>query len=256
MDTLPFDALGQGPPVVFLHCFPLDRAMWAGQLPAVASAHRRAYAVDLPGFGHAALPDSGAPSLDAYATAVLAWMDAQEMPTATLVGLSLGGYTALAMYRLAPERVRALVLADTRASADTPEAKAGRVVSQGIVRQKGPVGILDRLIPGLVAPGTRTALREEIRAMAARQTTEGVLFALLAMRDRADERNLLGRITVSTLVMVGDQDQVTPPAEMLAMAEAIPGGRYALVHGAGHLSNLERPTEFNRHLAEFLADEE
>ena len=229
--------------------------MWAGQLQAIASANHRAYTVDLPGFGQAALPEGGPPSLDAYATAVFAWMDAQEIPAATLVGLSLGGYTALAMYRLAPERVRALVLADTRAGADTPEAKAGRVVSLGVVRQKGPAGILDRLIPGLLAAGTRRTVRDEVCAMAARQTSEGVSYALVAMRDRADERELLGKITVATLVIVGEHDQVTPPAEMLAMAEAIPRGRYAVVPGAGHLSALEQPTEFNRLLVEFVTNE-
>lgn len=252
-----YEALGDGRPVVFVHSFPLDRAMWRNELARTAET-RRAIALDLPGFGASgldALPDGfsvSAPSLDAYVRATLAVMDAERCPRATIVGLSLGGYVALALAKHHPERVEALVLADTRAAGDTPPVKAGRVMNQALVRSRGAGALIDKLLPGLVAPTTPESVRAEVRAMAARQSPEGVGYALLAMRDREDTTESLGALRVPTLLLVGEHDAVTPPAEMRAMADAIGGARFETLANAGHLSNLEAPEAFGSALDAFL----
>lgn len=244
---------GAGLDVVFLHSFPLDRAMWVGQLIAVGGARCRAVMVDLPGFGASPLPAGAAPTLDAYAHAVLATLDALGTQRAVFVGLSLGGYVALALAALAPARVAGLVLADTRASADDAVVRAGRIVNLALVRDRGVEALVERMLPNLVAPACPDAVRARVRSMAAQQSREGVAFALTAMRDRPDRTPLLATITAPTLVLVGEHDAITPPDEMRAMAGRIPGAQFAVIEGAGHLANIEQPARFNAPFEAFIA---
>lgn len=233
---------------LFLHSFPVDRRMWSAQCEALAAAGRRAVAIDLPGFGGAARMTREPPSLDGYVDAVVAALDALGLGRVTLVGLSLGGYVALRLVALAPERVGALVLADTRAAADSPETRAGRVLNLGLVRTKGAGALIDKMLPHLLAPDAPASLRTTLRGWAVEQPAGGVSDALLAMRDRADATATLATIRCPTLLLVGSLDGITPPAEHAAMGAAIAGSRVEVIEGAGHLSNLERPEAFNEAL--------
>jgi pimeloyl-ACP methyl ester carboxylesterase len=244
---------GDGPAVVFIHSFPLDRAMWAGQVATVTGRGQRAVLVDLPGFGAAPLPeDGGAPSLDVYVRALLATLDGLAIERGVFVGLSLGGYVALRLAAVAPERATGFVLADTRAAADSPEAKAGRIVNLALVRDKGVGALVEKMIPLLLAPESVPAVGPAMRAMGARQSREGISFALVAMRDRPDQTATLAAVRVPVRVMAGARDKITPPDEHRAMAAKLARGHYVELPGAGHLSNLENPDAFNAALGEFL----
>ena len=249
MSTLPATTdLGHGDPWVLLHSFPIDRRMWSAQCSALAARGHRAIAADLPGFGDAPRMTREPPTLDGYVDAVLATLDALALDRVTLVGLSLGGYVALRLAARAPDRLRALVLADTRAAPDSPETRAGRVLNLGLVRARGPGALIDKMLPHLLAAEAPAALRATLRGWAVEQSVEGVTDALLAMRDRADATATLATIGCPTLLVVGSRDTITPPAEHTAMAAAIAGARREVIEGAGHLSNLERPAEFTEAL--------
>lgn len=247
-EPTPTTDTGRGDPWVLLHSFPIDRRMWSAQREALAAAGRRVIALDLPGFGDAPRMGREPPSMDGYADAVLASLDALGVDRVTLVGLSLGGYVALALAARAPHRLGALVLADTRAAPDGPEARAGRVINLGLVGAKGPGALIDKMLPNLLAPDAPASLRETVRGWAAGQPTEGVTDALRAMRDRADATPVLATLRCPTLLVVGARDAITPPSEHAAMAEAIAGSRVEVIEGAGHLSNLDRPAAFSEAL--------
>ncbi len=238
--------------VVFLHSFPMDRAMWDAQRAAVESDGHRALALDLAGFGDAPLPPDAAPTIETYAAQVLSTLDAHGVARAVFVGLSLGGYVALCIASMAPARVAALVLADTRSAADDPPTRAGRIINLSLVRDRGVEALFDKMRPMLLAPDHDPAVATQLRAMALRQRPESVAFALVAMRDRPDRGAVLDAFAAPTLVLVGDRDVITPPAEMTAMAARMRDARVEVLEGAGHLSNLERPEGFNRALRAFL----
>lgn len=240
-------------PWVLLHSFPIDRRMWSAQCEALAARGHTAVALDLPGFGDAPRMTREPPSLDGYVDAVLSSLDALAFERVTLVGLSLGGYVALRLAGRAPGRLGSLVLADTRAAADSPEARAGRVLNQGLVRSRGPAALIEKMLPNLLAPEAPESLRATLRAWAAEQSPEGITDALLAMRDRGDATAALGAIRCPTLLLVGARDAITPPAEHAAMGAAIAGSRVEVIEGAGHLSNLERPDAFNDALLRWSA---
>lgn len=253
---LALDDAGQGDPWVLLHSFPIDRRMWASQREALASSGRRVVAVDLPGFGGTLPLTTDAPSLDGYVDALLGTLDHLGLDRVTVLGLSLGGYVALRLAARAPERLRALVLADTRAAGDSPETRASRVLNLGLVRTRGPSALIEKMLPHLLAPGAPEPLKAQLRQWASEQSAEGVTRALLAMRDRQDASGVLPRLRCPTLLVVGAHDGITPPAEHHAMAAAIGDARVAVIEGAGHLSNLERPDEFNRSVLGWAAEAE
>ena len=236
-------------PLVLLHPFPLDAGFWSAVIPALA-AGRTVEALDFPGLGAAPLEDS--PTVDGFADAVARRIAAMPGGRAAVCGLSLGGYTALALAARHPERVAALVLADTRAEPDTPEARQGRLDSAALVRAEGPGAFLDGFIPRLVARGDDAALGAA-RAIADAQRPEGIARALEALAGRADRRPDLAAMTMPTLVIVGSEDALTPPPLSEAMVAALPDASLLVMAGAGHLSALERPGEFAAAVEAFLA---
>lgn len=236
-------------PLVLLHPFPLDAGFWSPVLPHLA-ADRDVILCEFPGLGGA--PMTEAPSVDGFADAVAAVI-AERAPDgrAAVCGLSLGGYAALALAARHPSRVAALVLADTRAEADAPDARAGRHESAAQVRAEGPAAFLDGFIPRLVAPGD-TASLHAARAIADAQEPEAIARALEALAGRADRRADLPAMGVPSLVVVGSEDGLTPLPFAETLVAGLPDAELVVIPGAGHLSALERPEQFAAAVRGFL----
>lgn len=247
-----YDDFGRGAAVVFLHGFPLDRTMWAAQTSALASQHR-CLAVDARGFGDS--PPAPPFSIDRYADDVVGVLDVVAVDQAVIVGLSMGGYVAFALWRRHPDRVRGLVLADTRATADPPDARDRRRELMEVARTGGPRAVADRQIVGVLGKTTRERrpdIVETVRGVMMRASVDGIVGALEAMLGRPDSTSALPTISVPTLVIAGDEDVITPAKDTRAMHAAIRGSRLEILAGAGHLSSIERPAAFNAVLSEFL----
>ena len=247
-----YDDVGTGLPVVFLHGFPHNRTLWAPQLGGLMS-RARCIAPDLRGFGESQI--SGPYSMGRYADDVIAMLDALQIERAVIAGLSMGGYIAFEIWRRHRERVRALVLADTRSGADTDEAKAKRRAMIALARAKGSGAVADAQIGSMVGKTTRERhpdIADAIHRMLTVAPVEGVVGALEAMIERPDSTPTLATIDVPTLIIVGDEDALTPPQEARAMHGLIAGSRLEILEGAGHVSNVERPAAFNHVASEFL----
>jgi 3-oxoadipate enol-lactonase len=230
---------GAGSAVLLLHGYPLDGAMWSG-VARVLSTSFRVVKPDLPGHGENA---AAAPaSLETHADFVEALLAELPAPVG-LAGFSMGGYIALALMKRRPEKVRALALVDSRAGADDEGGKAKREEGIALVRSEGVEAIARAMVPKLLSPegAKKPDLVERLTRMIKRQKPETIAADLAAMRDRADQTDLLPQIAVPTLVIVGEQDVLTVPAESQAMAAAIPGAKLLTIPGAGHLAPMERP---------------
>jgi len=249
-----YDEVGSGPAVLFIHAFPFAGELWAPQVAAL-STQFRVVVPDLFGFGATALPDSGVWSIADGAAALAEVIDTLNLAPVVVVGLSMGGYIALSLVRLHPEKLRALVLADTRAEADSAEAKAGRDKAIAAVETGGAAAQVEAMLPkalGRTTHATRPGIVSEFRALGLAQTQDGVIAGLKALRDRPDAVAGLSTILVPTLVIVGEEDELTPPAAAQVLAKGIPNATLKMLPQAGHLSNLEVPDEFNAALLEFL----
>jgi pimeloyl-ACP methyl ester carboxylesterase len=247
--TLRYGDHGRRAPLLAVHGWPLDQALWAPQVAAFAG-ERRLLTPDLVGAG--ASSGGGRDTVEAHAADLAALQDALGLGPVVLMGLSMGGYVALAFARAYPERLAGLVLADTRAEPDSAEARAGRYALAARVTEEG-VGILvEELVPKLLAPGAGGQRREAVAAMIRRQPVAGVTAALAAMAARPDARPGLSAIAVPALVLVGAEDVITPPEAARALAAGLPAAEAVVLPGAGHLANLDEPGAFNAALRAFL----
>jgi 3-oxoadipate enol-lactonase len=245
---------GKGQSVVFLHAFPLNQSMWDEQIDAFSPDYR-IITFDWRGFG-ASTQGERRVTMDVFAEDLRGLIDALQIESATICGLSMGGYAALAFYRRFADRVKSLILCDTRATADTEEAKATRLHTAESVRASGPSAIAGQMttkLLGTTTIGTRPALVARVQEMIESNRSEAIVQAQEGMAARSDSNEVLGRIDCPTLVVVGSDDQLTPQEEVKRMADGITGARFEVIPQAGHLPNLERPAEFNRLLADFLA---
>jgi pimeloyl-ACP methyl ester carboxylesterase len=243
--------VGKGPAIVLVHGFPLDGAMWSGVARAL-SPRFHVFKPDLPGRGNSEAP---APkSIEAHADFLESLLGQIEGPVG-LAGFSFGGYVALALMKRRPEKVRALALVDTRASADDDAGRAKRDETIAAVREQGVAPLVESMPAKLVSPESmgRADLVERVRRIISRQRPETVEADLTAMRDRPDSNDFLPEISVPALVVVGERDVLTPPADSEAMAAAIPNARLVVVPGAGHLTPMERPKAVAEALGEFFA---
>jgi 3-oxoadipate enol-lactonase len=231
------------PTALLLHAFPLDSRMWQPQRAALEEAGWHVVAPDLPG------PDGGN-ALGDWAERVLHVVDGPLVP----VGVSMGGYLTFELWRRAAERIVALVLVDTRAGADTPEGRAGREESIRVVCEEGVAELWEGLEPKMFAAGVVPEVAARAREIVLEQGSSRLRQALEALRDRSDSTPLLAEIGVPVLVVVGEEDAITPPAESEAMVAALPDARLVRVGGAGHLTPLERPDDLNDALLSFLAE--
>jgi 3-oxoadipate enol-lactonase len=246
---------GAGAPVVFVHGFPLDNSMWDGQLTRIGKS-RRAIAVDLRGFGRSeVVPGTAtmaqmADDIDALLTA----LDIAE--PVVLCGLSMGGYVAFQFWKRHRSRVRALVLCDTRAIADTPEAAAGRLKTADDVIAHGMGPLAEAMLPKLFAPATfqaRPEIIEAARKTILAQKPEGVAAALRGMAERPDTRHCLPEVSQPTLVVVGEHDAISTVDEMRGLAGAILPAEFVVIPNSGHMTPLENAPAFDTALEKFLA---
>lgn len=251
--TIAYDDVGTGLPVVFLHAFPLNRTMWDPQLGALV-AECRCIAIDMRGAGESA---PAAPyTMDRFADDVVGVLDVLQIERAVIVGLSMGGYVAFALWRRHPGRVRAFVLADTRATADTPDVAGRRRWLMDMAETQGSTAVANAQITGLVGKTTRERrpdIYDATHRMIAQAPVGGIIGGIEALMTRPDSTPTCATITVPTLVVVGEEDVITPAKEVRRMQESIPGSSLEVLRQAGHLSNLERPAAFNTVVSEFLA---
>ncbi len=250
--TMAYDDAGGGMPVVLLHGFPHDRSMWSAQMRGL-SGQCRCIAPDLRGFGGS---DVTAPySMDRYADDIALLLDALGIQHAVIGGLSMGGYVALAFWRRHAERVIALVLSDTRAPADTTETIAKRRDLIAVAKEHGSAAVADAMITGMMGKRTRQRHPElvaQVYRMLAAAPVDGVIGALDALITRPDSTPTLATIDVPTLIIVGDEDVLTPPADARALHAGIAQSSLEILKGAGHLANVERPAAYNHVVGEFL----
>jgi 3-oxoadipate enol-lactonase len=255
--TIRYLEAGSGWPVVLLHAFPLSAEMWRPELERVPEGWHF-LAPDLRGFG----PDAPAPvanrkvTLDDMAEDVGLLLDHLEIEAAVIGGLSMGGYVTFALFRSEPERFNGMILADTKADADTPEGREGRRKMIEVAHARGALGVADAMLPKLLGATSKTrrpALMPQVRQMIENQRVEGIVAAIEAMIARPDSTPDLPRIACPALVVVGDEDELTPRADAERMQNHISRSRLVVLPEAGHLSNLEAPDGFTLAVSDFLA---
>jgi len=245
---------GEGRPLVLLHGFPFNSAQWEPQLASPPSGWRL-IAPDLRGFGASSGGGSGPYTMDIFAADIALLLDSLKVDRAVFCGLSMGGYVAFSLLRGFRERVSGLVLCDTRAGADSPEAKAGRRALADQVAREGTAAVRSAMLPKLVSETTRRERPEvvdRIGDMIDIAPTDSLQRTLHGLAERADSEPLLRGVQVPTLVIVGEDDAITPPGDAEILARGIPGARIETIAEAGHVSNLEQPERFSRALDDFL----
>ncbi|MGQ0550216.1 MAG: alpha/beta fold hydrolase [Armatimonadota bacterium] len=251
--TLAYEREGQGRPVILIHGFPLNRTMWRPQIEALRDRFT-VIAPDLRGFGEARGPMNDL-TMDTYAGDVVALLDRLEMDRVALAGISMGAYAAFRVVASAAGRIHSLIIADSRAGPDSEEARQARHAAIKRIQTEGPNGFLEEFTARLVGPTTkmeRPAVLDAVRQIAGKPPAPSLIAALAAMAARPDSRPLLASITVPTLVIVGEEDSLTPPEAATEIVADVRAGRLVTIPQAGHLSNLEAPEAFNRALREFL----
>ncbi len=240
-------------PLVLIHGHPFDRTMWAPQLADPdLSAGRRIVAPDLRGYGASPVVPGTTP-LGVFADDIAALLDELGIGEFVLAGLSMGGQIAMECCRRFPERVRGLVLADTFPDPETPDGRRARRATADRLLAEGMRPYADEVLHKMVAPYADPAVQAHVHRMMTATDPEGAAAALRGRAERPDYRELLTRITVPALVVVGEDDEYTPVRDAEAMHAALPDATLHVVTGAAHLPNLERPKEFNGILRDFLS---
>lgn len=245
---------GLGMPVLLVHGFPLEHSMWDAQI-AQLSLRWRVVAPDLRGFGGSQVTP-GTVTMEQMADDMAALVDGLGIDEPIVFcGLSMGGYVALEFWRKYARRLRGLVLCDTRAAPDTPEAVAGRLKMAERLLAEGTMPLADAMLPRLFAPATlenhpNISAIERQKILGARP--DGLAAALRGMAARRDFRGDLAKIAVPTMVIVGEHDAISTVDEMRSIAKAIPDAEFVIIPGAGHMTPLEDPDGFNEAIEQFL----
>lgn len=230
---------GHGPVALFVHGFPLDSTMWLEQIDALSDI-RRCIAPDLRGFGRSTPSVRPILSMDDLADDLVSLLDAVDVEQVDLVGLSMGGYVALAFAERHPERLRTLTLVDTKSTEDSADAKAGRDAVAGRVATEGRSGLAADMIGVLVAESASSWTRARLRTMIESTPAESIVAALRGMKHRPDRTAVLSNLTVPVAVIVGEHDALSPLSDADHMAVAA-GGALTVVPDAGHMSPIEDP---------------
>ena len=240
---------------VLLHAFPIGANLWEPQMHSIPPGWRL-ITPDLRGFGGSTdLDSSGTASMNDYAVDLVDLLDELGLARVVVGGASMGGYATFAFLQAANDRIDGLVLANTRAGADSPEARANRRNMLAILNREGPSGVAREMMPKLLGKTTHETNPEveaAVRRLIKQQSPEAIRAAIHRMMHRADSTPLLATIKVPTLVITGEEDELIPIDESRAIADAVPGATLLLIPRAGHLSNLEQPDPFNNALTAFL----
>ena len=251
-----YDQVGAGQPLVLLHAFPLSREMWRDQIREFADDYQ-IIAPDARGFGESSA-FAGEPSLEIVAHDVAALLDELKITRPIILcGLSMGGYTALEFARQFPQRLAGLILCDTRADADSDEAKMARDEMIEFAQSHTGEEVAEKMLPKLLGQTTREhnlAVAARVRELAHELTGHNAANMIRALKNRRDSTGILSEIKVPTLVVGGEEDEISSPAVMGEMAARIHGARHETIRDAGHLSNLEAPESFNAVLREWLSE--
>lgn len=249
---------GAGKPVLLVHGFPFHRGQWSAIVPALA-LHARVIVPDLRGFGGSAFGPSGdeiVQSMDAHADELAELLDSLRVSEpVTLVGFSMGGYVSFSFFRRHRARIGALALCNTRAIADTPEGAAGRATLAARVLVEGPAPVIEGMLPRLLAPETLASRPDVVASVGELMEVAppaGIAASLRGMAARRDSTALLPHIDVPTLVVVGEHDVISPPAEMRSIATAISRARLVELPRCGHMSTHEAPQGLASALESFV----
>ena len=241
--------------LALIHAFPLGAGMWEAQLKA-APAGWRLIAPDLRGFGGSTIPDpDDSPSMDDYAADVIDLLNELSIKSAVIAGCSMGGYAALAVARHAPQLLRALVLIDTRATADTLEGRANRRSMLALLEREGPSGVARDMMPKLLGKTTleeRQDIEPMVRRLVKQHSASALRGGIQRMMARPDSSALLQELTAPLLIIVGEEDVLTPPGDARKMAGLNPKAQLIMIPRTGHLPNLEQPEALNDTLFGFL----
>ena len=249
---LAFEQYGEGEPLLFVHGFPLSGRLWEHVIEPFSGAYKLIIP-DLRGMGHSQASETAC--MATYADDLAGLLDAiGESRPAVIVGLSMGGYLTFEFYRRHRERVRGLVLVDTRCEADAPEKARDRAAMAERVRVDGGVVVADAMMDALFGPQASSELRDAWREIISSTPPQGIIAALAAMAERTDSTATLAEIDVATLVVVGQHDALTPPSAAQTIHEGITASQMEIIPHAGHMVPVEQPTPFNRVLREFLEE--
>jgi len=248
---LAYEERGSGPVLLFIHGFPFDRTMWVAQLAGLAKI-RTAVAVDLRGHGLSDVMSGGDFSMDLFADDVAKTLDAIGADKADIVGLSMGGYVLFSFWRRHPERVRSLIFIDTKAEADSDEAKAGREKTAETAASQGMQPIYETLASKVVGSSPSVEVQDKLKEMMLGTAPEVAAADALAMRDRADSTADLPNITVPVLWLHGEEDALMPIEGARASAAKVPGAKFVSIPKGGHVSPMENPEAVNAAIQEFL----
>jgi pimeloyl-ACP methyl ester carboxylesterase len=250
---LAYDDHGSGDALVLVHGHPFDRSMWRPQAERFAKSHR-VIVPDLRGYGQSAVVP-GITTLEEFARDIAGLLDRLGIGAFVLGGLSMGGQIVLEFHRLFADRIRGLVLADTFAQAETEDGRKARNAMADRLLAEGMDGYADEVLPRMVAPRTieeNPEVARHVLGMMRATSPEGAAAALRGRAERPDYTEMLPKIAVPTLVVVGSEDAYTPVADAEYMSTRIPGATLAVIDGAGHMPNLERPDEFGSVLEQLV----
>jgi pimeloyl-ACP methyl ester carboxylesterase len=246
---------GSGPPLLLVHGFPLDHSMWSEQLSALAARHR-VIAPDLRGFGSSSATP-GVVTMERMADDLAELLTAMGIAEpVTFCGLSMGGYIAWQFWRRHAARLRALVLCDTRAIADAPDAAKNRLTLAERVEREGTATVAEAMVPKLFGPDVHKNHPERVEAMRRvilAANPVGIAAALRGMAERPSAEAWLPEIRVPALLVVGRDDAISPAAEMRTIADRMPNARFVEILAAGHMSPLENPAAVNEAILAFTA---
>ncbi len=252
---LSYDDVGEGAiPIIFLHGFPFDKTMWAGQLEFLKSGYR-AIACDIRGFG-ASHDEASYLTINLFADDLIVFMSKLNIDKAIICGLSMGGFIALNAQKRFPDRFEALILCDTQCIADTPEVKAKRYKTIDDIKANGVTEFNEGFIKSVFHKDSLTDKKEiveKVRGVVFSNSQHIITMGLTALAERSETCSTLDEIDIPTLIICGKEDVVTPLAQSESMHKNIEGSILQIIDDAGHVSNLEQPFEFNKHLYDFLA---